>query len=110
MRYSINLLFIQLICKGVLKFCLRDMLGEQQRKTLFYFLDMLSLLLSESCKKSEVKEIESKLNVSLALMERDFPMTLQVMYNFLFYKCIRLCTLLCPNFAGYHDAFITPYT
>lgn len=78
--------FMQLICKGVLKFCLRGMLADQQWTTLFYFLDMLALLLSESCKQSGIEDIESKLNDSLALMERDFPMTLQVLtrntYNY----------------------------
>ena len=70
---------LQLVCKGVLKFCLRGMLGETQRRTLFYFLDSLTLLLSESIKKTSVKNVESRLHLSLALMERDFLMTLQVM-------------------------------
>ena len=58
------------------------MLGETQRKTLFHFLDSLSLLLSESIKKSCMRDIESRLHHSLALMERDFPMTLQVMCGY----------------------------
>ena len=60
---------------------------------------MLALLLSESCKQSGISEVESKLNDSLALMERDFPMTLQVLtydtYNNNHNSY--LCRLLWPN-------------
>ena len=54
------------------------MLGKQQRESLFQFIDALTLLLSESVKKSEVPVLRAKLNHSLACMERDFPMTMKV--------------------------------
>lgn len=83
------------------------MLGETQRKALFHFLDSLSLLLSESIKKSNVRDIESRLHHSLAQMERDFPMTLQVMCGY--HYCIATDVVLIYT-AGYHNALTASHT
>ena len=53
-------------------------MGEQQRLSLFEFIDSLTLLLSETQATHELAEVERKLHYSMALLERDFPMTLQV--------------------------------
>ena len=67
-----------MVSKGILKFCLRGMLGQQQRKSLFTLLDTLALVLSECHHLEDLPDLEAKLNVALALMERDFPVSIQV--------------------------------
>lgn len=75
-------MFTQLISKNVLKFCLRGLLKERQRKTLFLFLDALRKILSEGIEFQHVHELEADVNEALALMERDFPVDIQVnIYN-----------------------------
>jgi len=39
---------LQIATQGILKYCLRGMLGKQQEETLIFFLDTVTLLLSES--------------------------------------------------------------
>ena len=55
------------------------MLEKKQHSTLFNFLDALSLLLSEVQDSSKLFEVTEKVNVAFALMERDFPMAIQVL-------------------------------
>ena len=56
-----------MVSKGVFKYCQRGMLAEQQRNTLFTFLDALSMVLAE------FHRFETKVNTAIALLERDFP-------------------------------------
>ena len=69
---------MQLVAKNVLKFCLRGMLKERQRLTLFQFLDALRNILSEKVKEENMQQLEMEVNEALALMERDFPVDIQV--------------------------------
>lgn len=57
---------------------LREMLGAEQRSSLFRFLDALTQLYSEKHDKLKLSELRVELNVALALMERDFPVSIQV--------------------------------
>ena len=57
------------------------MLGQQQRQTLFLFLDVITSVLGESQESQELSELSEKVNEAYALMERDFPMSLQVAIN-----------------------------
>ena len=79
------MVIVQMVCKGVFKFCLRRMLGERQRATLFVFLDCLSRVLSESHQIGDLPSLEEEMNVVIALFERDFPISVQV----------RFCTKVC---------------
>ena len=54
------------------------MLGECQRVTLFNFLNTLQNLLAEYVTSEYLDELEKEMNKSLALLERDFPITIQV--------------------------------
>ena len=74
----ILILALQLVCSGIIKFCLRGMLKDQQRLTLFSFLDAVFFACSESIVASQVAEIQARMNHALALLERDFPMSIQV--------------------------------
>lgn len=68
----------ELACKGILKYCLRDQLGTQQEETLFTFYDCLACLFSEKHKHDELDALEEDFNTTLALIERDFPVSIQV--------------------------------
>ena len=72
------ILFFQLVCKGILKFCLRGLLGDAQRKTLFYFFDCLTLVCAEYHDSRSISNLQVKMNTAIALLERDFPRTIQV--------------------------------
>ena len=64
------------------------MLGDKQRQTLFYFLDTLSLVCSEGVSLALADSVEERLHKSLALIERDFPMNVQV------YKCVHIIIMV----------------
>ena len=64
-----------------MKFCLRGMLCDCQRTTLFSFLEAVRKILDEGIDQSKFQELESEINLSLALMERDFPADVQVIRN-----------------------------
>ena len=61
-----------------LKYCLGDLLGEKQRTTLFELCDAISLLTKEVISSTELDSIEYKVHRALALIERDFPVSLNV--------------------------------
>lgn len=67
----------QLGCHGILKFCLRDCLSKHCRETLFFFLDVVAELCNEHQCPDDLNDLEIKLDKALALLERDFPLTLQ---------------------------------
>lgn len=67
-----------LISSGILKYCIRGLLGELQRKTLFELCDVLALLTSDVISVSNMDSIEYRLHRVLSLMERDFPVSLHV--------------------------------
>lgn len=67
----------QVASQGILKYCLRGMLGENQRNTLFLLLDSIQEICSEIQRLDDLDEIEVRLNRALALLERDYPVVLQ---------------------------------
>lgn len=69
---------MQLVAKNILKFCLHGMLKDRQRLTLFQFLDALRKIPSEKIKEEDMQHLEMEVNEALALMERDFPVDIQV--------------------------------
>ena len=56
------------------------MLGDEQRQTLVFFLDTLSVM-SESHQSGALPDIQERLNMALALLERDFPISVMVQMN-----------------------------
>lgn len=68
----------QIACNGILKFCLRGMLGKKQRITLFKLFDVLSKLCAEVIYQHSLDELEEEVHEVLVLIERDFPVSLQV--------------------------------
>lgn len=76
--YLIIFIYMKVATKGVMKFCLRGLLGKEQCQTLFKFLDALAGLCLEEQEPSKIQELEDQLHLVCALMERDFPVSLQV--------------------------------
>ena len=70
--------FLQLVSQGILKYCLRGMLGATQRQTLFAFVDVTTKLLQEHQDPTQLAKLEEDMNLVLALLERDFPASIQV--------------------------------
>jgi len=62
------------LCDGILKF----LLPKRQRTTIFRFCDVVSRICSESISLSEINGLEAEVHVVLALLERDFPVSLHV--------------------------------
>ena len=61
-----------------MKFCLRGLLGQTQQSTFFRFLDVIASLCKDSVSKDDIPALCKELNVALALVERDFPVSVQV--------------------------------
>ena len=75
MQFNYKPLGYILCVKQVFQFCLKDMLGKEQRESLFYFLDALKSTLAESHKSEDVATVAIRLSTGLALMEQNFPGT-----------------------------------
>jgi len=56
------------------------MLGEPQRKAVYMFLDVCGKILAEGIRIDDVPSLLSDVNLSLAKLEKDMPMTIQVCY------------------------------
>ena len=66
------------IASGILKFCVRGLLGKAQEKTLMELCDVLSILCSEQVNIQNMDAVEYRVHRVLSLMERDFPATVHV--------------------------------
>ena len=66
------------VASGILKYCIRGVLGNFQRKTLFELSDVLFELVAEQVDMSLIDVLEYRTHRVLALLERDFPVSLQV--------------------------------
>ena len=60
------------------------LLGNAKRKSLFRFTDVVSRILAEQHDPSMIDKWEEDTNFALAIMvmERDFPISLQVLFNY----------------------------
>ena len=67
-----------MFCDGILKFCLRGLLGKKQRTTVFQLCDVMSELCSETIVQGEIGQLRERVHQVLALLERDFPVSLHV--------------------------------
>lgn len=54
------------------------MLDRKQQESLLYFFDTIRCILAESHTVSEISKLRDDLNTALALLERDFPISIQV--------------------------------
>lgn len=66
------------VASGVLKYCIRGLLGSFQCKTLMELCNVLSMLVAEEIDMSCIDNLEYRTHRVLALLERDFPVSLNV--------------------------------
>ena len=66
------------LSSGILKFCIRGLLGKSQESTLMELCEVISLLCSEEVGIAGLDELEYRLHRVLSLMERDFPAAVHV--------------------------------
>ena len=66
------------IASGILKYCIRDLLGSKQRKTVTELCEVLSQLVAEEVDMSHLDVLEYRTHRVLALLERDFPVSMNV--------------------------------
>lgn len=66
------------VSSGILKFCIRGLLGREQRKTLTELCNVIHLLCAETVSLRDLDSIEYQVHRVLSLLERDFPVTIQV--------------------------------
>ena len=67
-----------LVSTSILKYCMRGLLGNHQRHTLFFLCKVLSQLCAEEVDLSRMNAIEDDTHRALSLIERDFPVFLNV--------------------------------
>ena len=63
---------------GILKFCIRHLLGKEQEGTLIELCDVISLLCAEELDMQSMDGLEYRVHRVLSLMERDFPACIHV--------------------------------
>lgn len=66
------------LCSGILKYCIRGLLGEKQRESLFELCDVVAALLAYDVAEEDMDSLEYRVNRVLSLFERDFPVSLHV--------------------------------
>ena len=66
------------LSSGILKFCIRGLLGENQRNTLNELCDVISLICAEEIDLSIIDSLEYRVHRILSLLERDFPVSIHV--------------------------------
>ncbi len=70
-----------MISENVWSFCVLDLIGRDQDLTLRILSGAVSDLLQTSIDRNDVGEIESRVQTALALVYRDYPVALQVIYK-----------------------------
>ena len=68
----------EVVCSGVIKYCIRGLLGENQRATLYKICDLMSRLFCHQFTSFE-ESVEADTHIILSLIERDFPVSLNSM-------------------------------
>ena len=68
----------QLVSTGILKYCLRGLLGTKQRCTVFKLCDVLARLCVEVVRQSDLDTLEDDVHRALCYLERDFPTSVHV--------------------------------
>ena len=66
------------VASGVLKYCTRGLLGSFHHKTLMELCNVLSMLVAEEIDMSCIDDLKYRTHRVLALLECDFPVSLNV--------------------------------
>ena len=63
------------MCTSILKYCIRGLLGQQQRQALFLFCNVLARLCAETVHATLLQQLELDVHQALSLLERDVPVS-----------------------------------
>lgn len=66
------------LTSGILKYCIRGLLGEQQESTLVEICDVVSLLCKDEVDMQSIDALEVRVHRVLSMVERDFPTCVHV--------------------------------
>ena len=79
-----------MVSQGILKYCLKGCLGDDQRSAVFKFFDVCAKLCAEK-QASNVSALLEEINVTMVHLEQYMPVTIQVwiiQYNlYAVYSC-----------------------
>ena len=64
-----------ILTSGILKFCIRSLLGKDQEDTLTELFDVVSKLYAEEIDLQTLDSLEYRVHRVLSLIERDFPVS-----------------------------------
>ena len=67
-----------MVTQGILKYSLHDLLGHDQRKAVFQFLDVCANMLAEKHTTTDLPQLLQEVNNALAILKRHIPITIQV--------------------------------
>ena len=70
--------WMHVLSSGILKYCIRGLLGSFQRRILYELCDVVSLLVAESVDINCLDDLEYRVHRVLCLIERDFPVSVHV--------------------------------
>ena len=73
-----QLIFEQVATRGILKYVVRGMLGDRQRESSVLFMDAIAALCVPYQNASRIPMLKEQVDVALAHVERDFPLSLEV--------------------------------
>lgn len=73
----ISHILLQIVSQGILKYCLKGCLGENQRFAVFKFIDICKKLFADK-QASDVSPLIEDVNITLAYLEQFMPVTIQV--------------------------------
>lgn len=80
-NYNKGMLFFQFVSENVLVYCISGLIGKRQEETLRLFSTMISQLIQDEHDVAQLLDFKVKSQTILALIERDFPVSLQVCFN-----------------------------
>ena len=76
--FSWTCCFFQFVKTGALQWCLKGMLLRKQEVTLFIVIDGIKRMTCPEITIDEINNLQNDTHVALAMLERDFPLSLQV--------------------------------
>ena len=86
---------LQTVSQGIMTYCLRGLLGNQQRKAVFMFLSVCSKIFAEKQSLQKLDQLLAEVNMAL---ERDMPVTIQVRIMHTLKSDAALCMKTCCRF------------
>lgn len=77
-----------MVSQGILKYCLHNLLGHDQRQAVFKFLDVCANMLAEKQTITDIPQLMLEVNLALAELEKSMPITIQVSKGTVSHTCI----------------------